>query len=246
MTHSLVVGGTKGLGRVVTRQFAARGDTVSVLGRSDVPADDARAGRVKGYVADISDAAAMGAAVDRLIEEQGPLNYVVFLQRYRGKGDGWAGELDTTLTATKNAIERIGDRFSRDGDNGIVMVSSVFARYVGEGQALSYHVAKAGLDQMMRWFALNLGPKSVRVNGVTPFTFLKEESKAFYTDNKPLMELYESIVPLRRLGTTDDSARAITFLCSPAASFLTGQNLTVDGGLSLVWPETLARKLKQI
>lgn len=246
MTHSLIVGGTRGLGRVVARQLAVRGDFVSVIGRSDVASDDLRAGRIHGYRADVNDRGAMTAALDGLIQVHGKLNYCVFLQRYRGKGDGWAGELETTLTATKNVVDQIGGHFSDDGDNGIVMVSSVFAKYVGEGQALSYHVAKAGLDQMMRWYALNLGARKIRVNGVTPFTFLKEESKSFYTANQPLIDLYESMIPLKRMATTEDSANAITFLCSPQASFLTGQNITVDGGLSLVWPESLARRLKQL
>lgn len=246
MTHSLVIGGTKGLGRVVVRQLAERGDTVSALGRSDLAAEDAKAGRVQSFSVDINDQAAVTSALDEVIEVDGPLNYCVFLQRYRGKEDAWAGELQTTLTATRNIVDHIAGRFSESGDNGIVMVSSVFAKYVGEGQALGYHVAKAGLDQMMRYYALNLGAKKIRVNGITPFTFLKEESKKFILENKPLVELYESIVPLGRIGTTEDSASVILFLCSPAARFVTGQNITVDGGLSLAWPESLARRLKQL
>ena len=60
------------------------------------------------------------------------------------------------------------------------------------------------------------------------------------------MGLYEEIVPLGRMPTSEDSANVISFLCSPAAAFVSGQNIYVDGGLSLVWPETLARKLKSI
>jgi len=246
MTHSLIIGGTRGLGRVVARQLAARGDVVSVLGRSEVPAGDLEAGQIHSYRADINDKGNMSATLDELVRANGKLNYCVFLQRYRGKDDDWAGEFQTTLTATKNIVEHLVTQFSEDGDNGIVMVSSVFAKYVGEGQALSYHVAKAGLDQMMRYYALNLGSRHIRVNGITPFTFLKEESKAVYLKNKPLIELYESIIPLHRMATTEDSANVITFLCGPQASFVNGQNITVDGGLSLVWPETLARRLKQL
>ena len=126
------------------------------------------------------------------------------------------------------------------------MVSSVFSKHVGEGQLASYHVAKAGLDQLMRYCAVSLGAKGIRSNGVTPFTFLKDESKSFYMNNEPLMNLYNSIIPLQRMPTTEDSANTIEFLCSPRAAFLTGQNIVVDGGLSLVWPETLARRLAQM
>ncbi len=132
------------------------------------------------------------------------------------------------------------------GDNALLMVSSVFAKYVGEGQGASYHVAKAGLEQLMRFYALNLGPKGIRCNGITPFTYLKEESRQFYLGNKKITDVYESITPLRRMATTEDSANVIEYLCSTQASFLTGQNIIVDGGLSLVWPETLARNMSGI
>src|SRR5690606_26429615 len=110
----------------------------------------------------------------------------------------------------------------------------------------SYHVGKAGMNQMMRYYAVNLGRKGIRVNGVTPFTFLKEESKEFYLKNDALQDLYRRITPMQRMGTAEDSARLIAFLCSPVSGFINGQNIYVDGGLSLVWPETLARKLVNI
>lgn len=246
MTHSLVIGGTKGLGRVVTRQFASRGDVVSVIGRSAIPAQDLTAGTVLQYSADLNDKEALASLLDDIVRDNGKFNYCVFLQRYRGKGDDWEGEFQTTLTATKNTVELLTPNFSNSADNGIVMVSSVFAKYVGEGQAISYHVAKAGLDQMMRFYALNLGAKGIRVNGLAPFTFLKEESKSFYIGNTPLINLYENIVPLKRMATAEDSANAISFLCSQQASFITGQHITVDGGLSLHWPESLGRRLMNL
>jgi NAD(P)-dependent dehydrogenase (short-subunit alcohol dehydrogenase family) len=69
------------------------------------------------------------------------------------------GEFETTLTATKNIVEHLVPYFSGTRDNGLVMVSSVFSQYIGDEQPISYHVAKAGLDQLMRYYALNLGEK---------------------------------------------------------------------------------------
>jgi NAD(P)-dependent dehydrogenase (short-subunit alcohol dehydrogenase family) len=243
MAHTLIVGGTKGLGRVVLRILAKRGDLVSVIGRSELLSDDRDSGKVDGYQADLSDLKSIKQAVNQMVAKNGGINYCIFLQRYRGKENEWIGELETTLTATKSVVETILPVFSKGGDKALLMVSSVFSKYVGEGQSASYHVAKAGLDQLMRFYALNLGAQGIRCNGVTPFTFLKEESKNFYFDNPQIMKVYEDIIPLSRMATAEDSANAIEFLCSPKAGFITGQNITIDGGLSLVWPESLARRL---
>ncbi len=246
MSHSLVIGGTKGLGRVVARKFAGRGDKVSILGRNPSPPSDLESGNVKSFTADISQKEMLLRSLQNVVEAQGKISYCVFLQRYRGQSDDWEGEFHTTLTATRNVVDFLVPHFMDHGDKGIVMVSSIFSKFVGDSQPASYHVMKAGLDQLMRYYAVLLGKKNIRSNGITPFTFLKEESKSFYLQNRPLIDLYQGIIPLQRMGTAEDSADAVEFLCSPRASFLTGQNILVDGGLSLVWPETLARSLKNL
>jgi len=246
MPHMLIIGGTRGLGRVVARLAAEAGQQVSVIGRREPAEVDRKLSGVRHWVTDIQDRSALATALGSVLAERGRLSYLVFCQRYRGSGDSWTGEIDITLDLTKSVIEGVEDQFATDGDKAIVVVSSVFGDFVGEGQALSYHVAKAGLNQMMRYYAVNLGRKGVRVNGVTPFTFLKEESRDFYLKNQALHDLYRRITPLGRMATAEDSARVIAFLCSPAAGFVNGQNIYVDGGLSLVWPETLARNLQAL
>lgn len=243
MTHSVVIGGTRGLGRVVARQLAAQGHRVTVIGRREPVEGDRNAAGIRFRVADIVDPAARAKAMEAIEESFGAPSYLVFCQRYRGQEDPWRGEIEATLTATRDIVEVLTPRFAQQGDRGIVMVSSVFGDYVGQGQAMSYHVGKAGMNQLMRFYAANLGPRGIRVNAVTPFTFLKEESKDFYLKNEALMKLYQKMVPLGRMATTEDVSSVITFLCSAGAGFVTGQNLYVDGGLSVIWPEQLARGL---
>lgn len=244
MSHALIVGGTRGLGREVAKLLSAAGHTVSIIGRREPQTQDRDIPRTHFYLlGDIADTAVMTKVLGEAVTAHGPLYYLVFSQRFRGEGDSWTGELNVSLTSTKAVIEACADQFAPGVDKGIVVVSSVLGEYVGEGQGLSYHVGKAGLNQMMRFYAVNLGRKGIRVNAVTPFTFLKQESKDFYLNNKPLHDLYEKITPLGRMSTSEDSAKVIAFLCSPQAGFVNGQNIYVDGGLSLVWPETMARNM---
>jgi len=107
---------------------------------------------------------------------------------------------------------------------------------------VSYHVAKAALSQMVRYYAVALGPLGIRVNCVSPGTIMKEEAQSFYAAHPELWELYGRIIPLGRMGSAGEVARAIAFLCSPEAGYITGQELVVDGGLSVQWQESVARR----
>jgi NAD(P)-dependent dehydrogenase (short-subunit alcohol dehydrogenase family) len=238
--HTLIVGGTRGTGRAVVRQFLSRGHVVSVIGHRRPP--EARRANMRHYSVELTEAAPLSAALRECIRRDGPLSNLVFLQRFRGEGDPWQGELDVSLTATRNIIEGLSRHFARGTTGSIVIVSSNSSRLVADEQPVGYHAAKAALWQMARWYAVALGPRGIRVNCVTPGTVLKAESREFYLRNKPLQRLYRKITPLGRMGTAEEIAGVIAFLCSPAASFVTGQDIAVDGGLSLLWQESLARK----
>ena len=237
--HALIVGGTKGAGRALVLKWIEEGREVSVVSRT---APSGKLGPVAGVrysQADLKDPAAVKKAVEHVLEF-GPIHDLVFFQRFRGEGDSWAGEIDTTLTATKNVIEAVGERFGEAA--AIVAVGTVITRFVAEGTSVGYHVAKAGLEELVRYYAVNLAKKGVRVNGVCPSTFEKEESREFFAGNAELKEMYRKVIPLGRIGTTRELAEVISFLCSPQSSYITGQNIVVDGGFSLTWHESFARR----
>jgi len=238
--HVVVVGGTKGLGRVTAVAFQARGADVTILSRNPPAAWDGEAPRHLPIDLDgMTEEAA--AEIASNVAENGPIRYVVFCQRYRGGDDPWEGEMRVSLTATDRLVRAFADHMETEGDRAMTAVSSVYAEFVGGSQPAAYHVAKAGVNQLIRHYAWVMGRRGIRMNAVMPLTYLKPESRHFYLANEPLLDVYRRFVPLGRMGEAFECANAIEFLCGPKASFINGQCLFLDGGVSVVWPEELAR-----
>jgi NAD(P)-dependent dehydrogenase (short-subunit alcohol dehydrogenase family) len=244
-SHAVVVGGSKGLGLLVTDNFLTRGMTVTVLSRS--PANQHVGNqRIRHVQVDLAETASIQAALDvlRATLPGGALSYLVLCQRYRGDDDPWTGEIQVGLTASRQLIEGLTNSFSAAGDRAIGIVSSVYARFVGSSQPVGYHVVKAGLNAMVRYYAFSLGQRGIRINAIMPLTYMKDTSRAYYQSQARLMALYDQLVPLRRMGDAGDSADALDFLCSEKAGFISGQCLYVDGGVSAVWPEEIAKRFQ--
>ena len=178
-----------------------------------------------------------------ILTVNGPLQSLVFLQRFRGTGDSWQGEIEVSLTATRVLIELAQDNFSPRQSNAIVILGSIAGQLVAEEQPVGYHAVKAALRQLARYYACSLGPKGIRVNCVSPGVILKPEAENFYRLNRELAALYERVAPLRRFGTAAEVAGVVRFLCTQDSAFITGQDIIVDGGISLVWQASLARQL---
>jgi NAD(P)-dependent dehydrogenase (short-subunit alcohol dehydrogenase family) len=238
--HAVVVGGTRGLGRIVAERFLARGCSVSVVSRRR-PADFPERACLRHLSADLESVEGFAGLWTRVHEAGGPISYLVLSQRFRGQGDPWAGEIQVGLTASRDLIEGFSAHFAETGDRAIGIVSSVYAEFVGSSQPVGYHVVKGGLNAMVRHYAATLGRQGIRVNAIMPLTYLKPESRSFYESNEKLMNVYRRLVPLGRLGTAEESADALDFLCSERASFINGQCLFLDGGVSVVWPEEVAK-----
>jgi NAD(P)-dependent dehydrogenase (short-subunit alcohol dehydrogenase family) len=243
MKHSIIIGGTKGVGRELAGLFATARQHVTAVGRNPAEFAAVSGGAIEGISGTAEDPDALLAALRRQVEKRGRVSSLVFLQRYRGNGDSWEGELAVSLTATKVLIEGLAPHFDTEGDRSICIVTSNAATLVSRNQTLAYHTAKAALTQMARYYAVRLGPERIRVNTVAPCAFAKTESAAYFADHPEMQVLYANITPLGRMGIAKEIATAIAFLCGRDASFITGQELTVDGGLSLMMQDSLAREV---
>lgn len=243
VAHAVVVGGSRGLGLVVVERFLARGCTVTVLSRrpSDRHVDN---DKVRHVAIDLEAPDGVDGVWEKVVGGAGPISYLVLCQRFRGLGDPWNGEIQVGLNASRALIEGFKEHFVDAGDRAIGVVSSVYAEFTGSSQPVGYHVVKAGLNGMVRFYAAALGRRGIRVNAVMPLSYIKDEARPFYQSKTDLLAIYDQFVPLRRMGEADNSANALDFLCSAKAGFINGQSLFVDGGVSVVWPEEVAKSFK--
>jgi len=241
--HLAVIGGSRGVGREISLLLSSAYSAVSVLARNSPENSADWPKNITFQPVDISNPKEIDSAIEKITQTHGKLDGVVFSQRNREQENSWSRHLEITLTSTRNFLEATQDSFVEKGNKSVVMISSIASRSVADEQDEGYHAAKSGLLGLCRYYAHRLGPSGVRVNCVSLGTILKENSKKFFLEQKELHELFCKITPLRRMGTAKEVAEVVGFLLSEKASFITGQEIVVDGGVGLQWQESLARML---
>jgi 3-oxoacyl-[acyl-carrier protein] reductase len=232
--NALVTGASKGIGTAIARELAAAGASVVVGYRSGKEEADALAAEIGGRAvqADVSDA----EEARRLVEVAGDLDILVNnagLTRdgllARMSDDDWRTVLETNLSSVFYTCRAVTRPMMRKRGGSIVNISSVVGVHGNWGQT-NYGASKAGIIGFTKSLARELGSRNVRANVVAPgyvktqlTEVLPEEATKAMLDN----------TPLGRLGEPEDVAGAVRFLCSDAASFITGEVLLVDGGLGM-------------
>ncbi|HEV3056534.1 MAG TPA: SDR family oxidoreductase [Solirubrobacteraceae bacterium] len=240
---ALITGGSAGIGLAIARMYALAGADVCIVARRPEPVDAVVAElvgsgrRAIGCVGSIADEAVRQTAIERCVSELGALDILVNNAASQGPigplvsaawpevSSAWTMTQDVPLLMAQLAWEA---RMRDHGGSIINIVSLAGIRaYSGFG---AYGVAKAALIHLTRQLALELAP-AVRVNAIAPGLVKTEMSARARADRDEEREA--SLRPMKRLGIPDDIAAAALFLVSDAASWITGQTLTVDGGTLL-------------
>ncbi len=227
----LITGGAKGIGLACARQFVALGDHVAVTYNSSPPPDD-----IFSIKCDVTQQSDVDAAFSAVEEKFGPVQILVSNAGVTRDGlllrmgeEDFSSVIDANLTAAYRVCKRATQGMLRARSGRIILMSSVVAMLGSAGQA-NYAASKAGLIGLARSLARELGSRSITVNVVAPGPIDTDMTAAL--GEKRLAEL-SAAVPLGRTGTVEEIAGVVTFLASPAASYITGAVLPVDGGLGM-------------
>jgi 3-oxoacyl-[acyl-carrier protein] reductase len=241
--RAVVAGGSKGIGRSIALGLAEAGAAVSICARGraglDKTAAEITAHGVKAHagICDLADKNAIATYIAAAAESLGGIDILVNNASGFGITDdeaGWAKGLDIDVMATVRASHAAIPFMEKAGGGAILNISSI-SGYRGSTRSAPYAAVKAALINYTMSQALMLAPKKIRVNAIAPGSIefpggMWEERK---TSNPNLYNAILRSIPWGRLGAPEEVANAAVFLCSDAASWVTGQTLTVDGGQML-------------
>lgn len=246
----LVTGAASGIGRAIAVALAAQGIGVVVGTFADDPHDPAETvfaveavgGSAIALSADVRDTAQLDAACDRAVQEFGQLTGVVanagLIRRdplASLTDEGWHEVVDVDLTGVMRTVRAASRHFAPGA--AAVCVSSIAGGVTGWADNTAYTAAKAGVIGFVRSASLELARAGNRINAVLPGVVESPQSLDPVNSGGPAGLVGAAArIPLGRVGQPSDIADVVTFLLSDAARYITGQTLTVDGGLTIAWP----------
>jgi 3-oxoacyl-[acyl-carrier protein] reductase len=242
---AIVTGGSRGIGRAVVEAFAREGAKVAVVYKGSQQAAESLVAEITGgggsaitVQGDVADPAFAPKCVERVLSEWGRIDILVnnagvirdglFV---RMENDDWRAVLGTNLDGAFYFCKAVAAQMALKQRSGrIINVSSVAAEHVNAGQT-NYAASKGAINAFTRALAVELAGRSVTVNAIAPGFIETDMSEA--VRNKAGDWISKKLIPMKRMGKPEDIAAVAVFLASAESAYVTGQVITVDGGLSL-------------
>jgi gluconate 5-dehydrogenase len=242
---ALVTGAARGLGFAIAKGLANAGAAVVLNGRDAAALEraartiDEGGGRNTTFATfDVTDRDAVRDGVADIETRHGSIDILVNnagIQRRHPIAEfpaqDWDAIIATNLTAPFLVAQAVIPGMVKRGRGSIVNIASLTSE-LGRPTIVPYTAAKGGVRQLTRGLATELGPTGVRVNAIAPGYFVTEMNRALI-DDKAFDEWVRGRTPMRRWGDPDELAGTAVFLCSDAASYITGQTIFIDGGMSV-------------
>ena len=240
---AIVTGGSRGIGRAIVKAFAAEGAKVAFIYKGSQAAADSLAAEVaqaggvaKAHQCDVANLDEANKVVEAGEAEWGPIQILVnnagvirdglFVAM---KPEEWNVVIQTNLGGTFNFCQALAMKLARQRKGRIINISSVAAEHTNPGQT-NYAASKGAINSFTRSLAVELAGRGVTVNAIAP-GFIETDMSENVRNKAG--DLIKKMIPLKRLGQPEDIAKAAVFLASADAGYVTGQVITVDGGLSL-------------
>jgi len=226
---ALVIGGTSGIGKAIAEGYRDAGARALVAGRTPakVPAKD-------GYLADVSDLAQLKALVAKVIADHGRIDVLVTCQgtttlkpAEQFTEADWDGIVETNLKSVFFSCTEVGRHMLARGEGAIVNIGSL-SSYRGWPRSAIYGLTKAAVVNLTESLATEWAGRGVRVNAIAPGFVITDLNRDKMPPERKAMAVART--PMARFGETGDMVGAAIYLASPAASFVTGETIRVDGG----------------
>jgi len=233
--HSaLVTGSTRGIGAAIANGFEQAGAKVLRHGREPEPGQEnvllADLLTQEGQEKLLSDAFEQAPDLDLLVCNAGSFFDTAFLQMNRER---YRKTMALNLEQVYFTIQGFAKRLVAEKRPGAVVIISSTNGFQAEENSTAYDTSKGGLVMLTRSTALALAPHGIRVNGVAPGLIVSPLTSGWINAQPETVKHYEKKILAKRLGKVEDCAGACVFLCSEAASYIYGQTIVVDGGLTV-------------
>jgi 3-oxoacyl-[acyl-carrier protein] reductase len=239
---AVVTGAGRGIGRAIALQFAAAGADVVCISRTEQnvekAAEEVRAAgrRAWAHAVDLADGAAVLAVAEKILQEPGRVDILVNNAGVTRDGllmrmseEDWDTVLNTNLRGAFMLTKSLTRAFVKQRSGRIINIASI-AGLIGNPGQCNYAASKAGLIGFTKSLARELGSRGITVNAIAP-GFIETDMTAVL--GAPLREQLLKSIPMNRFGTPEDIAAAALYLAGAGGRYVTGQVLTVDGGLAM-------------
>ncbi|BCV24890.1 SDR family NAD(P)-dependent oxidoreductase [Gelria sp. Kuro-4] len=243
---AIVTGGNRGLGFAIAETLAEAGAQVVIIARNQEENEKAvakvtsRGLRCSGVSADVTDTVSVQQAVGSILDQFGKIDILVnsagvdiTVPATEATEEQWRKIMDTNLKGAFFFCQLVGRSMVERRKGKIVSIASILSQVVKVNEAL-YGASKGGLVQMSRCLAAEWAPYNINVNVISPGSVPTELNRTYLSVEENRQRNLRKI-PMGRLGTPAEIAGVALFLVSDLASYVTGQNIFVDGGWTLGW-----------